>query len=96
VKHDTEARALDYCCSRKAVSITYSDCVVVALGILHGMRMRHIAICGLTSSTIYFPTLSHKRHDFRKKKVTEHKMCFDFPYRFCLKYFSFRGELSEI
>jgi len=22
-----------------------------------------------------FPTLSHKRHDFREKKVTEHKMC---------------------
>jgi len=23
----------------------------------------------------YFPTLSHKGHDFRKKKVIEHKMC---------------------
>ena len=23
----------------------------------------------------YFSTLSHKRHDFRKKKVIEHKMC---------------------
>jgi hypothetical protein len=35
-----------------------------------------------------FPTLSHKRHDFRKN-VTEHKMCFDFLYTFCLKHFSF-------
>jgi len=25
----------------------------------------------------YFSILSHKRHDFRKK-LTEHKMCFDF------------------
>ena len=23
----------------------------------------------------YFSTLSHKRHDFRKKKVIEHKLC---------------------
>jgi hypothetical protein len=23
----------------------------------------------------YFSTLSHKRHNFRKKKVIEHKMC---------------------
>jgi len=39
----------------------------------------------------YFSTLSHKRRDFRKekKKVTEHKMCFDFIYNFCLKHFSF-------
>jgi len=37
--------------------------------------MRHIAICGLPRSTIFF-TLSHKRHDFRGKKVTEQKMCF--------------------
>ena len=37
------------------------------------MRMRHIVICGVHRST--FSTLSHKQHDFRKKKVTEHKMC---------------------
>ena len=26
----------------------------------------------------YFPTLSHKRHNFRKRKIIEYKMCFDF------------------
>jgi hypothetical protein len=30
------------------------------------MRMRHTVICGL-SGLQYFATLSHKRHDFRKK-----------------------------
>ena len=36
--------------------------------------------CAISSSVAcsvlqYFSTLSHKRHDFRKRKVTEHKMC---------------------
>ena len=31
----------------------------------------------------YFSTLSHKRHDFRKRKeVIEHEMYFDFLYKF--------------
>jgi hypothetical protein len=33
-----------------------------------------ITLCGLSGSNNIFPTLSHKRHDFREK-VTEHKMC---------------------
>jgi hypothetical protein len=56
------------------MSITYCECVFVALGIQHAMRLRHV-ICGLCSALHYFSTLSHKRYDFRKKKVTEHKTC---------------------
>jgi hypothetical protein len=33
-------------------------------------------------------TFSHKRYDLRKN-VTEHDVCFDFSYNFCLKHFSF-------
>jgi hypothetical protein len=44
----------------------------VALGVQHAMRMRHIVICGLPGSTMFF-------HDFRREKkgqtVTEHKRC---------------------
>ena len=45
------------------------------------MRMRHVIICGLPRSTIFSPTLSHKRRDFRKE-ITKHKMCSDFSTKF--------------
>jgi hypothetical protein len=40
----------------------------MALGIEHAKRMSHIIICGLPGSPL-FSTLSHKLHDFRKKKT---------------------------
>jgi hypothetical protein len=59
-------------CSGKAVSVTYSECVFVALVIRHAMRMRHVSC----QAVQYFSTLFHNQHNFfKKKKVIEHKMC---------------------
>jgi hypothetical protein len=52
-----EARSCDLCCNGKAIRITYSECVFVALSIQHAMRMHHI-ICSLPCSTIFFHIVS--------------------------------------
>ena len=56
--------------------------------------------CAILSSVVcpvlqYFSTLSHKWHDFRKE-VTEHEMCSDFLYKFCLKYLILRNVRDKI
>ena len=55
----------------KAINITHSKGVFLALGIQQAVRMRHIVICGLSGSQ-HLSTFSHKRHDFRK--VIEYKI----------------------
>ena len=55
--------------------MTYSQWVFVALGIQHAMRMRLILSSVACPALLYFCRFSYERNDFRKKKVTEHKMC---------------------
>ena len=58
-----EARSRNDCCHRRAICITNSECVSVALVIHRAERMRRII---LSCSTVqYFSRLSNKRHDFR-------------------------------
>ena len=63
----------DYCCRGKALSITYSECVFVALVTQHSKRMRRVH-CHLWPVRLdyIFSTLSH--NDIRKKG-TENKIC---------------------
>jgi hypothetical protein len=67
-KHNIGVHLQNDCGSGKVISITYSDCMSVALGIQHTKRMRHIIVsfvaCVVSPS---FSTLSHTRHDIRKQ-----------------------------
>jgi len=56
--------------------VTHSECMFIALGITHTMRMHRVILLSVSCPDLqYFSTLSHKRHEFRKKKNIEHKMC---------------------
>jgi hypothetical protein len=54
VERNNEASTCSYCCSGKAISITYCEYVLVALGTQLEMRILHIVICGLLGSTLLF------------------------------------------
>ena len=57
-KCDTEMDSSNHCCHGKAMTITYSEYVFVALGNQHAMGIDHIVICGLSGSTIFFHIIS--------------------------------------
>ena len=75
INFKTEGLSPNHCCCGKAISITYSQCVSIALIIQHAERMHPIALSRAAYLAVqYFSTLSHKRNDFREN-VHEHKMC---------------------
>jgi hypothetical protein len=78
VYRNMQARSRNHCCCGKAISITYSECVSVAIFIQHAMLMRRIVICGLPGSTIFFPHFLTHGTIFEKKKVIKYKICLVF------------------
>jgi len=55
-KKKMDTRSYNHCSVVKAITIKYSECEFVALGIQHAMCMRLSVTCDLSSSTVF---LSH-------------------------------------
>jgi len=73
---------------RKNASITYSECVSVALVIKHAKRVRRIILSPVVCLALsYFSTLSHKRYDFRGKMLLNIKRVFVFSLQLFLEIF---------
>jgi len=78
VFRNTKARSRNHCCRPETISITNSECVLVALVIQHAPY--YTAICGLSVTTIFFLHYLIKRHDFRVGgKQLNTKRVFWFP-----------------
>jgi len=75
-----EARSHCYFCRAKVVSITYSECVSVALGVTHSNRMRNIILSPVAFRP-HFSTLSQKGQEFWKKVIAT-GVLFIFPANF--------------
>ena len=66
-------RATNFC-----RSVTYSDCAFVAFFIHHAVRMRHIAICGLPRSIIFFHIIPQTARFSEKNTSVDMKYMFWF------------------
>jgi hypothetical protein len=94
----TEVLFHNYCCRGKAISITYSKCMFVAVVsvIQHMKPMRHIILSSVAYPVIqYFSTLSHKRTIFVRKKLLNLKRVLTFFTTFVRRIYLFSEELSD-
>jgi hypothetical protein len=83
-KHNIEVVRVNIVAVKTINNITYSECLSLALAIEYEMRMGSILLSFVAClAVLYFSTLSHKRHDFRKKVLKNN----EFLCKFCLKIF---------
>jgi hypothetical protein len=70
IKRNAEARSRNHCCRGKAISVTYSERVPLALVIRQAKRMRRIILSSLVSPAVpYFSTYLIKGWIFGKKVI---------------------------
>ena len=74
VWRNTEARSYNHCCSGRAISVTYSECVSIALIVQPAKRMRPIILSSEECLVPpYFSTFPRNRMDFWEKKILNTK-----------------------
>jgi len=67
VQRNTGALSYSHCCCGEAISVTYSECVFVALVIRVAMRMRRIMLLPVACLAVqYVSNLFRKPHDLKK------------------------------
>jgi hypothetical protein len=93
-----EAPSCNHCCSGTAISITYSECAFVSLGIQHAMRMRLIilsSVADLSGSTTYSHIISQTaRTTIGGQSLNTN--CVSFSLQHPSQHFSFWEELSQM
>jgi hypothetical protein len=68
IERNSEARSRKHFCRGKEISIAYSQCVFVTVVIQHVKHVCRITLSPVAGmAVLYFPTLSHKRHNCRKR-----------------------------
>ena len=85
-QRDIETLSWNHCCSGKTINIIYSDCVSLALGIQHAMRMCHILICDFSGCTIFSHFISWTAWFSKLKKKIVLNM--NWAFRFSLQVLS--------
>jgi hypothetical protein len=80
VSRNIDARLCNHSSRGEAIINTYSECVSVALGIEHEMRMHHIIIRELSGSRICYHIIEIKQ-DFQETKLLNPKYVFRFSVR---------------
>ena len=58
VQRNIEMPSCNHCCCGKTMIITQPVCPAVALCIQHTMSKRHVVICGLSRSVLFFHIIS--------------------------------------
>jgi len=88
VKCNIEARSCNNCCCGKGIRNTYSKCVFVAVVIRDAKRVWRILLSSVVCPALqYFSTLSHNRHEFRKRTLFNIKYVFWFSIQILLETF---------
>jgi hypothetical protein len=69
-------RSCYHCRSGKAINITHTGFVFVAIGTQHVTRMRHVELCDLPGSKIFFHVISQTaRFSNKKSYCTQNAFC---------------------